>query len=178
MKPGVAVVSAILVVAGGVGLFLMMVQRGAWIKQAKSENEALVHDIETVRHLLHSALLLREMKGRLPMKDGRLDLYCLKRAGISPPITDEHFTAMRSEVNPSPGDVESENYERLPWDRYSGREPSNGIEDIPLIWEKRPDERGRVIVGLLSGSVQVWDHANLLGVLEAQRADTARAAAD
>jgi hypothetical protein len=169
---------AILVVAGGVGLFLMMVQRGAWVEQAKEENEALVHDLQNARRLVTALLLMREIRGRLPMKDGLLDLYSLKDAGISPPITYEQFTSMRSEVNPSRSDVESGNHDRLPWDRYSGGEPVDGLEDIPLIWERRPDTQGRVIVGLLSGSVQVWDHADLRTVLESQRADPEGASAD
>jgi hypothetical protein len=106
------------------------------------------------------------------MRDGRLDLYALKKVGVDLPVTYESFVSMRSEVNPSRNDVESGNYDRLAWDRYSGGEPVDGSEDIPMIWEKRPDPQGRVIVGLLSGSVQVWPYAYLQGVLERQRAGT------
>ena len=51
--------------------------------------------------------------------------------------------------------------------------PTDATEDIPLFWERRPDQHGRVIVALLSGSVQVWNHADLLRTIERQRSGRA-----
>jgi hypothetical protein len=80
---------------------------------------------------------------RLPMRDGAFDPYAFVREGLVPadllrPTTDAEIAR---------GD-----YANFPWDRYRGDGRLDG-PPFPLLWERRPDQQGRVLAGLSDGTI-------------------------
>lgn len=86
--------------------------------------------------------------GTLPMKDGAFDPYEFVRQGhISPHVLQAFGTGLTDQ------EIERGDYTNFPWERYRG---DGKLEGPPfrLLWDTKPDERGRIVVGLSDGTVQ------------------------
>jgi len=94
--------------------------------------------------------------GRLPIRDGAFDPYQLVAKG-------QHFRAgyrilwsKRSGTGPTDEEVERGDYTNFPWERYRGDGKLEGAP-VPLLWEKTPDDRGKVLVAFSDGTVSYAD---------------------
>lgn len=104
----------------------------------------------------------------LPLKDGAFDPYAFFRSGE---IRAEYlwvFRSDRSKTGPTEEEVKRGNYTNFPWERYRGDGKLEG-PPVPLLWEKGPDDDGKVLVGLSDGTAACWDYATLKAVLQKSR---------
>ncbi len=90
--------------------------------------------------------------GKLPMKDGAFDPYDLVRQGHISRGTNYVLRSERSGTGPTDDEIARGDYTNFPWERYRGDGNLEG-PPFPLLWERKPDAEGRVLVGLSDGTV-------------------------
>jgi hypothetical protein len=113
---------------------------------------------------------LRALAGLLivegyPMKDGALDVYALVRGGEIAREQYVLFHSTRAGKGPSAEEIERGDYTNFPWERHRGKEVKGGARPVPLLWEKKPDAEGLVLVALSDGSARAMDEAALAQAL-------------
>jgi len=90
--------------------------------------------------------------GTLPMKNGAFDPYRFIKKGLVGVENLKIFNSCRAETGPSAEEIKDGDYTNFPWERYRGDGKLEG-PPFPLLWEKKPDEDGKVLVGLSDGTV-------------------------
>ena len=117
-------------------------------------------DMNRVRQLAALLAISRKM----PMKDGRVDVYALVRNGD---IGARHFSILRSArfgKSPSKDEIEKGDYTNFPYERFKGTVKPGS--HVPLLWDKKPDERNGRVVGFSSGAVKYYPEADVQKLLE------------
>ena len=100
-------------------------------------------------------------RARLPMKDGAFDPYDFVRRGEIGGGDMGLFRSARYGHGPTEEEAKAGDYTKFPWGRYRGERKPRDAPPYPLLWEKKPDEDGRVVVALSDGSARVWDRETL-----------------
>jgi len=116
---------------------------------------ALIEDRDRLRTIVGLIVL----GSKPPMEDGALDVYVFVRQGD---ITRDYywiFRSTRSGTGPTVEEIEDGDHTNFPWERFHGEMPPRYTG--PLLWERQPDEDGRILVALGDGSVEVWDKKRL-----------------
>ena len=151
-------------VALGVALVLLVVAAGAWqvtVQRQRESRRSAVFQRLRDQNSLRIIAALAATCGELPMKDGAFDPYHFVRKGD---ITGTNIKIFRSErlgIGPTEGEAKDGDYTNFPWERYRGERNSADGPAFPLLWEKTPDEEGRVLVALSDGSAMLWGKAAL-----------------
>jgi hypothetical protein len=88
---------------------------------------------------------------KLPMKEGVLDVYALARSGE---IGRDEYFLFRERRNGVPTDEEIDrgDYTNFPYERYRGSGEVEVTASVPLLWDKKPDADGTVLVGTSAGT--------------------------
>jgi len=111
-----------------------------------------VEDMNAMRQIV-SIMVARYADGRLPVKDGALDVYrlvrCLEISGMI-------LQSARSGNGPTAEEILRNDYTNFPWERYRGDGKLEG-PPVPLLWEKMPDDHGGRLVALSDGSARYFD---------------------
>ena len=97
--------------------------------------------------------------GKLPLKDGAFDPYALFRNGEVVGTNLKLFGSARSGTGPTDEEIERGDYTNFPWGRYRGDGNLEG-PPFPLLWERKPDDKGKVLAGFSDGNVAYTDHAS------------------
>jgi len=102
------------------------------------------------------------------MKDGAFDQFAYARKGD---IVDANFRLFRSErsgIGPTDDEIERGDYTHFPWERYRG-DGRLEAPPFPLLWETKPDGKGKVLVALSDSSVRYVERAELEAMLQGNR---------
>lgn len=118
----------------------------------QTEAEVSLRDDRNDLRNLAGLLLLRSPGGTLPMKDGALDVYALVRNGDLKGENLKVLRSRRSGTGPTDEEIERGDYANFPWERYRGDGKLEG-PPFPLLWERKPDDKGKVLVALSDGTV-------------------------
>jgi len=138
----------------------MKVMRDIQAGPARDVKAAKVEDLNDMRDLV--GLLV--VGGKMPIKDGRLDVYALVRKGD---ITQEHFALFRSsrfEKGPSVEEIEKGDYANFPYERFKGEVKLGAL--VPLLWDKEPDRNNGRVVGFSSGAAKYLPEDEVQALLE------------
>jgi hypothetical protein len=123
----------------------------------------LMEDMNSLRQLAG----LVAQSGKLRMKDGALDVYALVRRGDLQGANLKMLRSNRSGTGPTGEEIERGDYTNFPWERYRGDGRLEG-PPFPLLWERKPDDKGMVLVGLSDGTAVYWEHAKLEAALDSR----------
>lgn len=116
-------------------------------------------DLNSVRNLVGLLFVQREM----PMKDGRVDVYALVRSGDLGEADLSLLRSARFGEGPSKEAIEAGDYSAFPYERFRGKVERDKV--VPLLWDRKPDERGGRVVGLSSGAVKFYEEEQVQQML-------------
>lgn len=128
------------------------------------EEVARRQDNNNLRNIVGLVVVMK----KLPLKDGEFDPYAFFRSGE---VRGEDLRVFHSawlKTGPTEEEVESGDYTNFPWERYRGDGNLEG-PPFPLLWEKKPDDDEKFLVGLSDGTAAYWDHATLEAALTRAR---------
>ena len=116
--------------------------------ERRADRAATIEDLRALKDLA----ALTVMCEQIPMKDGALDIYGFVRIGdvIQPQYG--IFRSKRLGTGPTDKEIEAGDYTNFPWERYRGDGKLEG-PPVPLLWERKPDKEGKVLVALSDGTV-------------------------
>jgi len=101
--------------------------------------------------------------GKLPLKDGALDVFVLVRSGKVGP--EEFYLFRERRGTPTDEEIRRGDYTNFPYERYRGSGDLDPVHPVPLLWDKKPDAHGMFVVGLSNGSVKYVDKDELAKLL-------------
>ena len=122
-----------------------------------------VKDMNSMRNLVG----LLAVRGKIPMKDGQVDVYALVRKGE---IRERHFHVFKSArfgYGPTKEQIKAGDYSKFPYERYRGEVDPAKAKMVPLLWDKKPDARGGRVVGLNGGAVKYYREERFEKLLKA-----------
>jgi len=118
--------------------------------------------------MLAGLLVARSADGRLQMDRGALDVYALVRSGDLKGEGLKILRSARSGVVPTDAEIERGDYRNFPWERYRGDGKLEG-PPFPLLWEKTPDDEGKVLVAFSDSNVRLVERTELEAMLQGNR---------
>jgi len=140
------------------------------LKELQAEHEAArdysrqrAQDMDNMRAL--TALLLLYSLDGPPFKEGLVDVYALVRKGDIPKDRYRLLRSVRFDSGPTDEEIEKEDYTNFPYERFRG-EWKRGGDDVPLLWDRKPDEKGGRLVGMSSGKVLYYFEVDIDTMLE------------
>ena len=121
------------------------------LSEAGGFHRALTEDMNRFRIVASMAIIRPEV----PVKDGRLDVYALVGGLVLPSgghdTLESLFSSSRWGTGPTEAEIESGSYENFPWERCRAEDVREGAV-YPLLWEKRPDRDGKLLVSFSDGA--------------------------
>ncbi|MCK6459782.1 MAG: hypothetical protein L6Q95_07790 [Planctomycetes bacterium] len=128
------------IVVAAVGFLLCLPLHGV-----SRKTKARLEDTNTLRNLVEPVA----RTGTLPMKDGAFDPYRFVRREHIP----AHFVrSERAGMGPTDEEIEDGDYANFGWERYRGEGKLEG-PPFPLLWDRKPDDDGRILVAYSDGTV-------------------------
>ena len=121
-------------------------------------------DTNNLRNIVGLVVLTK----KVPLRDGAFDPYAFFLSGEIRRENLRVFESVRSKAGPTDKEIKRGDYTNFPWERYRGDGKLVGAP-FPLLWEKKPDKNGMLLVGLSDGTAKYWDHATLEAALKKSR---------
>lgn len=148
----------------GAVLTLVVLAAGAWrvhediqAGRKRGRHRPRLEDQSNLRNIAGLAAACEA----LPMKDGAFDPYYLVRNGDIRGSNIKILRSARSGIGPTEEEATAGDYTKFPWERYRGEPRPRGASPYPLLWDKRPDEDGWVLVALSDGTAYRWNQEAL-----------------
>lgn len=96
-------------------------------------------------------------------KTGRVDVYALVREGEVIEQYVSLFASKRFDYGPTWKEARKGDYTKFPFVRFKG--DPNQQKQVPLLWDKQPDERNGRLVAWSGGSVKWYPEAEIRELL-------------
>jgi hypothetical protein len=139
-------------VFAAVGFLLCLPLQGV-----KRSTMARLEDTNTLRNLVEPVT----RTGTLPMKDGAFDPYSFVRRER---IQARFVRSERAGKGPTDEEIEAGDYTNFGWERYRGDGRLEG-PPFPLLWDRKPDDDGKILVALSDGTARLVTRAELDAML-------------
>jgi len=125
-----------------------------------------IEDFNNLRNLVGLVTIL----GKLPMKDGALDVYVFVQRGDILPRDFSMFRSARLRKGPTDEEILRGDYTNFPWERCKADAPRlTSLQPFPLLWEKEPGPDGKHVVGLSNGAIRLLAPEELTPLLQLKR---------